>query len=79
MAVPKHNHTSSRRNRRRMHLFITPATLTSCAKCKKPVRPHTVCLNCGFYKGKEVVNVFEKMSKREAKLKQKEIKTAEKK
>ena len=31
--------------------------LNVCPKCKKPVLSHTVCLNCGFYKGKEVINV----------------------
>ena len=78
MAVPKNNHTKSHRNRRRMHLFIKPTALSVCVKCKKPVRPHTVCLSCGFYKGKEVINVFKKLTTKEKKLKQKQIKTAEK-
>jgi len=78
MAVPKNNHTSSHRNRRRMHLFVKPTALSVCPKCKKAVRPHTACLSCGFYKGKEVINVFAKLTKKEQKIKQKEIKTAEK-
>lgn len=78
MAVPKNNHTSSHRNRRRMHLFVKPTALSVCPKCKKALRPHTVCLSCGFYKGKEVINVFKKLTKKEQKIKQKEIKTAEK-
>ena len=78
MAVPKNNHTKSRRNRRRMHLFIKPFALSLCQKCKKPVRPHTVCLNCGYYKGAEIINVFENLNKKEKKLKEREIAKAEK-
>jgi large subunit ribosomal protein L32 len=78
MAVPKNNHTSSHRNRRRMHLFVKPTSLSSCPKCKKPVRPHTVCLNCGFYNKMEVINVFKELSKKEKRQKEKQIKQAEK-
>ena len=78
MAVPKQRHTKSKRNKRRMHLYITKATLTVCPKCKKPVLPHTVCKNCGYYKGQEVINVLAKLTKKERKAKEKEIKKAEK-
>lgn len=78
MAVPKRRHTKSKRNRRRMHLFVKPTSLTVCQKCKKPVRPHTVCLNCGFYKSEEIINVFKKLTKKEKKTKEKQIKKAEK-
>ncbi len=61
-----------------MHIFITPAALTTCPKCKAPVRPHTICQHCGYYKGKEVINVLGKLTKKERKLKEKEIKEAEK-
>jgi len=78
MAVPKRRKTKSRRNQRRMHLFIAKAFLTLCSKCKKPVLPHTVCKNCGYYKGREVINVLKKLTKKEKKAKEKEIKKAEK-
>ena len=78
MAVPRHRHTTSKVHQRRMHIFITPAVLTTCQKCKKPVLPHTVCKNCGYYKGNEVINVMAKLTKKEKKVKEKEIKAAEK-
>lgn len=78
MAVPKHRHTKGKRNKVRMHLYIEPAVLTTCKKCKKPVRPHMVCKNCGYYNGKEVINVLGKLTKKEKKLREKEIKEAEK-
>ncbi len=78
MAVPKQHKTKSRRNQRRMHIFIRPAVLNICPKCKKPVLSHTVCKNCGFYKGQEVINVLAKLTKKEKKAKKKEIQKAEK-
>ena len=78
MAVPRHKHTRSSVGQRRMHIFITPTSLAICQKCKKSVRPHTVCKNCGFYKGKEVINVLGSLTKKERKIKEKEIKEASK-
>ncbi len=40
--------------------------------------PHTICLNCGCYKGKEIIDVLKKLTKREKKKKQKEIAAKEK-
>jgi len=78
MAVPKQRKTKSRRNQRRMHIFLEAPKLTPCPKCGKLVLPHTVCLNCGFYKGTEVIDVMKKLTKKEKKKKQKEIATKEK-
>lgn len=78
MAVPRHKHTRSSVGQRRMHIFITPAALTTCQKCAKPVRPHTVCKHCGYYKGKEVLNIMGKLTKKEKKLREKEMESAEK-
>jgi len=60
-----------------MHKFIKAVHLNVCPKCKKPVLSHTACSNCGFYKGREVVNVLENLTKKERKAKQKEIKAVE--
>jgi len=73
MAVPKQRKTKSRRNQRRSHISIEEPKTTSCPKCSKPVLGHTVCQNCGFYKGNEVIDVMKKLTKKEKKKKQKEI------
>ena len=78
MAVPRHKHTRSSVGQRRMHIFITPTALTVCQKCKASVRPHTICKHCGFYKGKEFINVLGSLNKKERKIKEKEIKEVEK-
>ncbi len=40
--------------------------------------PHTVCLNCGYYRGIEVIDVLKKLTKKEKKKKEKEIAAKEK-
>ena len=78
MAVPKQRHTKTRRNNRRMHLFIKDVVLAVCSKCGKKVRPHTICQYCGYYKNIEAVNVLEKLNKKEKKKREKEIAGREK-
>lgn len=78
MAVPRHRHTVSKVHKRRMHIFIKPASLVACSKCKKATRPYTACQFCGYYKGKEVINVLGKLTKKERKAKQKEMQEVEK-
>jgi len=65
MAVPKKRTPSSRRNRRRANIFIKEPQLVKCKKCGKLTLPHTVCQECGFYKGKEYINVMAKMEKKQ--------------
>ena len=81
MTVPKQRHTKSRRNKRRMHLFLEESSLTLCPKCGKPVLNHTICQNCGYYKGMEMIDVLKKLTKKERKKKEKEMtaKTTEEK
>ncbi len=73
MAVPRHSHTRSKVGKHRMHKYIKPAMLSVCSKCGKPALQHQVCKNCGYYKGKQIVNVMAKLSKKEQKVKEKEI------
>lgn len=77
MAVPKQRQNKSRRNRRRANISLKEPQLVKCKKCGKPVLPHTVCEYCGFYKGKEYINVMAKLEKKERKEREKEIKEQE--
>jgi large subunit ribosomal protein L32 len=78
MAVPRHKHTRSKVGKTRMHKHIAHLSLNICPRCKKPVLSHTACLNCGYYKGKEVINVLASLTKKEQKIREKEIRQAEK-
>lgn len=62
----------------RMHKYINRVALNVCPKCKKPILSHAVCLNCGSYKGKEVIDVLKALTKKEKKAKEKELKQTEK-
>jgi len=73
MAVPKQNRTKSQQGQRRMHIFIEEPKLAVCRKCGKPVLPHTVCRNCGYYKGMEVIDVLKKLNRKEKKKREKEM------
>lgn len=75
--VPKQRKTKSRQKQRRMHLFIKRRSLVKCQKCAKPVLPHTVCQNCGYYKGSLLIDVMKKLTKKEKKQKEREMKIKE--
>jgi len=78
MAVPRHSHTRSKVGKTRMHKYIERVSLNVCAKCRKPVLSHTACLNCGYYNGREVINVMASLTKKEKRAREKEIKEAQK-
>ena len=79
MAVPKSRGTKSKRDKRRQHIFLKKPTLTKCSKCGKLILPHIVCSFCGYYKGREVIDVLGELTKKERKVKEKEMKTKEEK
>ena len=78
MAVPKQHRSKSRQGQRRMHIHLKRPVLTVCPKCGKPVLPHTLCNECGYYNGKEIIDVMAKLTKKEKKTKEKEITEQEK-
>ena len=61
-----------------MQIRLETPSLVSCPRCGKPKRPHAVCLNCGYYRGREVLDVLGQLSKKERKKREKEIKAKEK-
>jgi large subunit ribosomal protein L32 len=67
MAVPRHHMAKGKQGRRRSHLALKPQKLTECDRCKRAVMPHVVCKYCGYYKGREVVNVLAKELKKKDK------------
>ena len=50
MSVPKKKRTKGSGGKRRSHDSLKTIQLSTCPKCGKAVKPHTVCPNCGTYK-----------------------------
>jgi len=55
MAVPKRKTSKSRKRKRRSHNHLKIKSLTLCEKCGSPKMPHVACLECGYYKGRQVI------------------------
>ena len=71
-------HTRGKTRMRRSHHAIKPAQISRCSHCAKAVLPHVVCRNCGWYKGRQVVDVLAKLGKKERKKKEKELQAHDK-
>ncbi len=55
MAQPKRRHSHQRTAKRRTHHAIAVKSLSTCPQCSEPKLPHRVCLNCGYYAGRQVI------------------------
>jgi len=65
MAVPKRKTSKAKRDQRRASNFkLEPPNLSECPQCHALKPSHIVCKACGYYAGKQVVEVAdEKRSK----------------
>ena len=52
MAHPKSRVSKSRRDKRRTHDKAVASTLSACQNCGTVHKYHTVCPECGHYRGK---------------------------
>jgi len=57
MAVPKRKVSKARGRSRRTHWKVKAASVIECPQCHEPKLPHRVCSKCGYYKGRQVVEV----------------------
>ena len=58
MAHPKHKISKQRRNKRRTHDKLDLPTLANCsnASCNAAVLYHRVCPECGYYRGRLMID-----------------------
>ena len=60
MAVPKYKTSKARSRRRRsINMKMDVETLVSCTNCGNKIMRHRVCPKCGFYRGKQVIELNE--------------------
>jgi len=56
--------TRSHTGNRRSHHALEAMRMSTCANCAAPHRSHTVCMNCGWYKGRKVLDLAAKAVKK---------------
>jgi large subunit ribosomal protein L32 len=59
MPNPKRRHSKARTSKRRAHDHLTAHSAAECPNCHEKKMPHRICPKCGYYKGREVVEVKE--------------------
>ena len=70
MPNPKRRHSSARGKKRRTHYKLASASLSKCPQCGKPKISHAICKYCGYYKGRQIIEIKtakEKQKEREKK------------
>ncbi|MEK7185617.1 MAG: 50S ribosomal protein L32 [Patescibacteria group bacterium] len=63
--------TRSHTGNRRSHHALKAGQFLTCTNCKASKLPHAVCLNCGMYRGKKVIDMAAKLAKKAKKVKEK--------
>ncbi|MFA5093294.1 MAG: 50S ribosomal protein L32 [Candidatus Omnitrophota bacterium] len=66
MALPKRKHSAARGRTRRTHWKIKATNLSVCPQCKQPKLAHKACLVCGYYDGRQVVEIKVKTKKKKS-------------
>jgi len=57
MPLPKKKRSKARTGSRQAHRALKKPQTAKCSHCGQPHRPHAVCSNCGYYRGRMVVYV----------------------
>jgi large subunit ribosomal protein L32 len=55
--LPKRKISKGRRDRRRAHDALKITHLSQCSNCGEMRPPHIVCPKCGYYQGREVIQI----------------------
>lgn len=62
--VVRMRHTRAHTANRRSHHALKAKGVLLCKECGNPKLPHNACLNCGKYKGRNVLNKEVKLEKK---------------
>jgi large subunit ribosomal protein L32 len=61
-------HTRAHTGNRRSHHALKAENLVSCSHCGASRRPHHMCLECGYYNGRQVLDLAKAKSERQARM-----------
>ena len=59
MPNPKRRQSKARRDKRRAHDALARPATSTCPNCGEVKLPHRACSHCGYYRGRQVVEVKE--------------------
>jgi large subunit ribosomal protein L32 len=62
--LPKRRHSNARGRKRRTHWKLAKANLIACPKCKELRAPHRICKVCGYYDGRQAIEIKVKEKKK---------------
>ena len=67
MAVPKRRRSKSKKRMRAANWKAYVPTLTKCSNsnCNDLIKPHRACYSCGYYKGKQIIQVKYRETKKD--------------
>ena len=57
---PKKRHSRQRQGKRRHSISLGIPHGVACGNCTTLNMPHTICRKCGFYQGRQVLNLEKK-------------------
>jgi large subunit ribosomal protein L32 len=57
MAVPKKKQSKTRGDKRAANWKAKAPSYAECPQCRQPKLPHVVCGNCGYYAGRQAIEV----------------------
>ncbi len=60
---PKRRHSRARKGKRRASISLTIPNAIVCPNCQSMMIAHSVCKNCGYYRGKEYISQSKNSSK----------------
>lgn len=66
--VIRMRHTRAHSKNRRSHHALKAPVVSVCKNCGASHRPHHMCLECGFYNGRQVMDLAAQKEKREARM-----------
>ena len=55
--LPKRKYAKARQGERRAHLGIEAPAIMTCPQCGTAMQPHHACASCGYYNGKQVIEI----------------------
>lgn len=65
MGLPSKKRTNRSKRERAAHFALKKITIGKCEKCNSAILPHHVCQNCGNYRGKQIMNVEKRATRKQ--------------